>query len=297
MTDDHSHFWEERWQSIIDASPLRRRRKGGAEAMGRWDKMAADFAQRTADPTAAEKRRRTVAWMTDRGALPDGARVLDIGAGPGNWSLLLAEAGARVTALEPSGAMVDILKGRMAEQGISAISTDQRTWQAVDLARDGWEGAFDLVFASMTPGIDGPANLRKMMAASKGHCYLSAFSGLGWHQWYGTLWRELFAETLDGHPGDIIHPFNLVYAMGYRPELRFDFWQRENRMSRDKAIADFTTHLEGFTDLTDALRDKVAAFVDQRCENGHFVDERRACQGMMLWSVNQKIHDPTEDLQ
>ena len=32
----------------------------------------------------------------------------------------------------------------------------QRGWGEVDLEREGWAGAFDLVFASMSPGVDGP---------------------------------------------------------------------------------------------------------------------------------------------
>jgi SAM-dependent methyltransferase len=285
-------FWENRWQSSIDASPLVKRRRPGGGCIKRWDKMAAGFAERTSDKQSAGKRLKIIQWLKDLGALKPGVRVLDIGAGPGNWTLLLARTAAHVTALEPADAMVDILRNKMESEGISNITIDRRTWQAVDLAMDQWEAAFDLVFASMTPGIDGPANLHKMMAACRGDCYLSAFSGSGWQQWYGDLWRAVLNESLEGNPNDIIHPFNLVYAMGHRPSLQFNYWQRETDLTRDQAIEEFCTQVEGYTELTEKIKAKVAAFVDERCQNGSVTLRRNGCQGMMVWNINEKIQQP-----
>ncbi len=287
MSEEKINFWENHWQSAIKQSPLRKHLK--TDNMQRWNKMAAGFAERTSDQESEEKRLKTIQWLMAQGALTPGARVLDIGAGPGNWSLLLAQNAGHVTALEPADAMADILQGRIDADGIANITIDRRTWQAVDLGVDHWQGAFDLVFASMTPGIDGPANLRKMMAACRGFCYLSAFSGRGWQQWYGDLWRAVFNESPDGYPGDIIHPFNLVYAMGYRPDLQFNFWEREITLTRDKAMEDFCIHLEAYTELTDEVTAKVSAFLDEQCRNSTFTHQRDGCQGMMVWNVNEKV--------
>lgn len=291
MTEEKIKFWEDRWQSFIDASPLSKRRNPNGGRIKRWNKMAAGFAERTSDKQSAHKRLKSIQWFKDLGALKPGARVLDIGAGPGNWTLLLAQTAAHVTALEPADAMADILQTRIEAEGMTNITIDRRTWQAVDLAKDNWKAAFDLVFASMTPGIDGPANLRKMMAACRGYCYLSAFSGSGWQQWYGDLWRAVFNESLEGHSNDIIHPFNLVYAMGYRPSLQFNFWQREMDLPRDKAIEEFCTQVNAYTELTEEIKAKVAAFVDKRCQNGTFTLRRDGCQGMMVWDINHFVAD------
>jgi SAM-dependent methyltransferase len=290
MIEEHQRVWEERWQAAIDGSPMRRRRRQQGTSMQRWNKMADDFAQRTADKENGEKRLKTVAWLQELGGLTKDTRVLDIGAGPGNWSLLLAESGAHVTALEPADGMADILQSRIEAEGIDNIAIDRRTWQEIDLAREQWTGAFDLVFASMTPGIDGPESLGKMMAASRGFCYLSAFSGRHWQQWYGDLWRIVFNENLDGHANDIINPFNLVYAMGYRPELKFDFWDRATNWPRQKAIEDFCTHLEMYTELTEEIKVMVASYVDDHCQEGTFSQTRSGCRGMMVWNINKRIH-------
>ncbi|MFN2354825.1 MAG: class I SAM-dependent methyltransferase [Desulfopila sp.] len=291
MTAHNQLYWEERWHTALADSPMHRRSKKGGDAMQRWNKMAGDFAERTGDKENVEKREKTLLWLRQSGALFPGAKIIDIGAGPGNCAISLAKAGADVTALEPAEGMVQILSRRMNEEGVN-VSIRQATWQEIDLDAEGWRGAFDLVFASMTPGVDGPAMLHKMMAATKvsgGFCYLSAFAGRNWQEWYGDLWRTLFAEELNGHINDIIYPFNLVYAMGYRPELRFDSWDRHIAWTRDKAIADFTTYIESYTELTDDVQSAIAAHVDGRCRDGIFQDTRSGCRGMMVWNMQNQI--------
>jgi hypothetical protein len=96
----------------------------------------------------------------------------------------------------------------------------------------------------MTPGIDGPANLHKMIAASRRFCYLSAFAGRGWQRWYAELWQEFFDEPMGEPAHDIIHPFNLLYAMGYRPNLSFSYLTQEHSLPREEAIEDLGLFLE-----------------------------------------------------
>lgn len=182
MTTHNQLYWEERWHSALADSPMRRRRKNGGDALRRWNKMAGDFADRTGGKENIEKRQKTLLWLRECRGLFPGAKVIDIGAGPGNWAISLAKAGVDVTALEPAEGMLQILCRRMDEEGVN-VSIRQATWQEIDLDTEGWRGAFDLVFASMTPGVDGPATLHKMMAAAKvgsGFYYLSAFAGRNW---------------------------------------------------------------------------------------------------------------------
>lgn len=78
--------------------------------------------------------------------LPEGARVLDIGAGPGRYSLWLAERGHRVTAADLSPALVAIAREKAAASGASALIDEIVVADARDLSR--WaDASFDAVLA------------------------------------------------------------------------------------------------------------------------------------------------------
>lgn len=292
MFENAPQFYSTCWQEATKNSPRKKRRLQEKDPIDRWNRMAAGFAERTDERQNCDQRDDTILWLKKTGALSTTTEVLDIGSGPGNWAVPMAAECNQVVALEPAGAMLKILGNRAKEAKVENIATHQSTWQDVDLDSLGWRGRFDLVFASMTPGVDGPEMLYKMMAACKpetGFCYMAAFAGRSWRQWYGEVWRKLFDEELVGHGTDIIHPFNLVYALGYRPELRFDYWSLPISWTRDKAIEDFTTYFEDFTPMTDTVRAMIAEHVDARLQDGLFQDNRDGCRGMMIWSMGRKV--------
>jgi hypothetical protein len=56
VPEEKTKFWEDRWQSFIDASPLSKRRNPNGGRIKRWNKMAAGFAERTSEKQSADKR-------------------------------------------------------------------------------------------------------------------------------------------------------------------------------------------------------------------------------------------------
>lgn len=87
-----------------------------------------------------------VEWAVNTDAiarrLPPGARVLDIGGGPGRYAIWLAARGHRVTLADLSPELLDIARDRIAEAGVGALVEDIIEADARDLSR--WpDGAFD----------------------------------------------------------------------------------------------------------------------------------------------------------
>jgi len=283
-------FWESQWQKALDRSEADFPGVDNAPEKGqmtRWNKMAKDFAQRTATQKSRENRDKTIGLLADKGILTPETRVLDIGAGPGAWALAMARHCAHVTALEPARGMTDIITDRMKAEGVDNITIDQRTWQEVDLEQSNYKNAFHLVFASMTPGIDGPGALEKMMGASREFCYMSGFSGPGMHQQFAPLWKKFFDAPMPQRSNDIIYPFNLLYAMGFRPDLTFSWWNRDIQWDRDHTIRHFVNFFESHMEITPEARAMIADYVDTRCPNGEYQPEKPVCRGTMIWSVHK----------
>jgi predicted O-methyltransferase YrrM len=284
MNNHQRKIWENIWQSVID-DPPKRHEKNTQRHLERWDKKAKGFSERTSEADATQRKQKIIKWLQNEGALTKDAKVLDIGAGPGNWAISFAQEVAHVTALEPSKEMVIILKQRMDEYNINNITVDQRTWESVDLNEDQYNNQFDLVFASMTPGVNSPETLKKMIGASKNFCYLSRFSGQGWRESYAQLWHDIVGKPLGPNPGDIIYPFTVIYGMGFKPNLHFEQWMHVREEPVDSAIEDVLYFFEEYIDITDAIRKQVTEAIKSQSTDGIFRNDKHVSQGIMLWQV------------
>ena len=120
-----------------------------------------------------------VAFLLDLLQLPAGARVLDVGCGPGRHAVPLAEAGLAVTGVDVSRRFLDIAatKARAAGVGAAFFQVDARQMpfdDEFDAVLAICEGAFGLM------GADDSTVLKRMAEAVKrgGRIVLTAFSSL-----------------------------------------------------------------------------------------------------------------------
>ena len=277
------------WIEAIEASPLTKRliRTQGAQ-IKRWDKMAQLFAKKKRPQGSGKAEANIIKRLQAKGALHSGARVLDIGAGLGNLTFRLAQVAESVTALEPSVAMARVLEDNALEKGMNNIHVERRRWQELDLDAEGLLSEFDLVVASMNPGVSGPDDLEKMNLASRGFCYLSRFSGLRGFYGFDGIWELFFYENPGMDPWDIIYPFNLLYAMGYRPALDFIVRDNSGRVKAEEAVQMISASLWNYMDETPEVQKTVEDFVMARSDKGLVKYDKGGCQGSMIWQADDK---------
>jgi len=282
-------LWRRLWAEAQASSAVaRRERYGPREDLESWSRRAAAFARQSENAASRRRRQTQLDWLAERGALEPGYRVLDIGAGPGTFALLLAARVREVVALEPAAGMAAILEKRIKARRLSNLRVVRRTWQEIEPEAEGWAGAFDLVFASMSPGVNGPEALEKMLRVSRRFCYLSGWSGSRWGRWgraRGELWPRLFGGEAGGYPNDILYPFGLLYALGFRPELRFGWVDIELSIPAGEAEDELARFFARYTPDGPRLRRRIAAYVGEYSRAGRFRQESRQCHGYMLWEV------------
>lgn len=91
-------------------------------------------------------------------------RVLDVAAGPGTLSLLAAERGAHVTAVDFSTDMLAILRRRAAAPGLERIETHVANGQSLPFADDSFDAAFSMFGLMFFPDRDvGFRELRRVL--------------------------------------------------------------------------------------------------------------------------------------
>jgi len=168
------------------------------------------------------------------------SKVLDIGAGPGTLAIPLAPLVREITAVEPGGGMVEVLKNRAEKQGFRNIACVQKRWEDIDPARD-LAVPYDIVVASLSLTMsDIREALGKMDAVSSDSVHLFWFADMPfWEQMYADLWHLLHGS--DYHPGpkaDCL--FGVLYQMGIYADVKMMPLKKEYRFgSRDEMFAFF----------------------------------------------------------
>lgn len=186
---------------------------GLAEAF--WNRMAPKYPL-SFDPQTYAQTVSLLGLVQQHGVDFKGATVLDIGCGPGIHALPLArDFGAAVTALDNSVGMLAVMDQQINAHGVRGVRPFRAFWRDLDIVALGFEQAFDVVWASMTPAVAGLEDFVSMERCSRQWC---GYVGWGRKQ-ANVLFEEVFAAhglNLVGLPGAPAAYKALLHA-GRRP--------------------------------------------------------------------------------
>jgi FkbM family methyltransferase len=173
--------------------------------------------------------------------LKPGETALDIGAGTGRWTVPLAKVVAKVTAVEPAGAMLAILKNNANDAGLTNIEYVQANWEQAEVSMHDVVGCAHAMYMSA----DFAAFVRKMESSARRRCYLAIrhFPIDGVIQ---ELSMKIYGNPHDG-PNFIIG-YNALYQMGIYANVVMEYVQhrwRDDTAGEAFARAKRHLHLEG----------------------------------------------------
>ena len=241
-----------------------------------WDARSEDYP----DPSTREQMQRLLERLTrlPQEARPAaGLRLLDVGAGAGAISLHAARAGAIVTALDVSSAMLRRLEAA-GQKGIETLVAD---WRAFDIDAAGFRRAFDLVYAQMVPSFRDVADFARFEACSRGWCVF-----IGWGRERNDPWLEA-AFAAHGVPWEVPAGVPLAVqqlaALGraVRPAYWRETWTR--RRSVAAAIGDAADHL--LVRRAEPNRELLRALGAKHSDADLIVDACEVEIGLLAWPV------------
>ncbi|WP_332449840.1 class I SAM-dependent methyltransferase [Methanoculleus sp.] len=205
--------WNELWKAIYAGSPERVEK--GRDPAAHWDKRAAAYHRATRDESGSAE------WELEVMEIAPGDTVLDVGAGTGRLAIPIARTAAHVTALDPSGGMLAVLRERMAAIGRTNYSCVRMRWEDAVIGRD--VEPHDVVIAAFSLGFyDLAAALEKFDAAARRAVYLIWHAGEWRSAGEMALYRSVFGEEAarqKGYP-DYIYPVNILHDAGIYPNVR-----------------------------------------------------------------------------
>ena len=214
MNIPDSLFYDRAWHQARQSSSLYRHEQDPAAWRVFWDLFAPTYlkicrAQMPANRTLVRR------WE-DEGILDAASRVLDIGCGPGTYTLPLGETAGEVVGLDVAGKMLEALVAEAAKQGLRSIRPLQADWDEVET-----EDEYDLVVAANSPAVRCRKTLLKMKQVSRGRCLYLCYAGKLSPTLRHRLWKNIMGEEMQGNAFDITYPFSILYREGYHPHVSF----------------------------------------------------------------------------
>ncbi|MGI5823078.1 MAG: class I SAM-dependent methyltransferase [Dethiobacteria bacterium] len=275
-------FWEKAWEEAKKKAFSRRKRKSLRESVAHWNTKAARFNKNVGGERGKKRVERVFTWLERQGVNFDGLSVLDIGAGPGAFALGFAARVRKVVALEPAGAMVAYLEEQIAHQKIDNIRIIQDTWEEVDLEKQNLKKQFDLVFASMSPGINNWETINKALQCARKYCFISGFAGRRQNNALAELWQSLYGGKPPAWSISMLYYLNLLYTKGFAMDVKIWEENRQHESRPEEAVSILKEELQRYTLEEFPSDEQIRSFIDERMENGIFRHEYQSRMGQVL---------------
>jgi len=276
-------FWLNRWERSRKEDSFNVHQ--GFSTPEYWNRAAASY-DRNTDELSSRGIEKTLDIFKRNGMLFKGMKVLEIACGTGLLALELARHGARVTAVDFSVDMLDRFRERIPaglENNLDILLMD---WNTLDLKAMGWEKQFDLVIGFMAPALSVPESFFKMMAASRTACAMKGWAAKRNHPILNGLWQEIMDEPLEDKPQSLMIKFNILFSMGFLPELSFDtiVWEKTVDIEEE-----FSKQLAFFKKISNRpepdLKHLIRKFLESIADNSTIVREQSGTTGTVFWKL------------
>ncbi|MFA5905325.1 MAG: class I SAM-dependent methyltransferase [Desulfobacula sp.] len=271
--------WVKLWNDLSENQNKAFSRKKETKEDDFWKHKAKDFDKMVDERWSKPDSSR--AFLTQKLLDNPGSTLLDIGAGTGKWSVFAAPYASKVTALEPSLAMQEVLKEKIQEQRIKNIDIVTGHWPEDDIE------PHDYVLASHSMyGVgDFRAFVEKMSSVAKKACILLMRAPLA-----GAV-MAVAAKKVLGQPYDSPNfqiAYNILLSMDIYADVimeAYGNWPGWANESFEEAFAEIKNRLgltentdyDGF--LTDLLHKNLTI------ENGKYVWPIGNRSALVYWEV------------
>ncbi|MCO5385274.1 class I SAM-dependent methyltransferase [Desulfosporosinus sp.] len=286
---ENLEFWKNAWESAVISAPSKSKRiRSDKEIMEYWNKLSGSYEKETAGENG-KRLNEVIHLLETQGMITPESDILDVGCGPGIYTVPLAYKVRTVTALDGAAEMCNVVAGRAKNLKLDNIVLLNSLWEETNFEDEGLKNAFDLVFASLMPGIASYDTLIKFLSASRKYCCLIYFAGGVDDLVRSDLWRIIFQEDFESGGNDIVYPFNILYNLGFYPKIDYLDVSFEKTETVEEAIENLCNYYWLFSDITKEIRNKISAYVLEKADNGIFRQKSKSRLGILTWSVLKNL--------
>jgi SAM-dependent methyltransferase len=219
-------------------------------------------------------------FLFREGLLYEGCNVLDIGSGLGNYATLFANVADRVRCLDISPAMVHQLQERAKKNALNNITAEVQDWAEYDDPT-----RFDLVFSSFCPALNDRASLLKMERFSQGNCCYISLGEREDDKMEREIWFQIGLDELPAHNHEAILPFNMLYSLGRRPNLRTFTSTLKYEVPAELMVDYYQRHFATICELDEISMSAIEECVLLHCKDGLMKSEGEINVAAIFWSA------------
>lgn len=247
-----------------------------------WDSRAEEFDKK---PIPDKDEHPFLKYMWEKAEPQDFMSALDIGCGAGQYSLALAQYISSTMGTDVSPAMIEAAVKRAGSMGVENAEFTALDWAKADIDSLDWKGAFDIVFAHMTPAICDYHTLDMMNECSRGHCFLVKPSRRTDRILDGALSAIDIAGRRQRADDTVLNTFEYLWLKGFTPEVtvRDEDWVIERT---EKEMAAWCEDSAGmYRDVTPQDREKLRQYISAYAADGKVVETVSTKIVTIYWHV------------
>jgi 2-polyprenyl-3-methyl-5-hydroxy-6-metoxy-1,4-benzoquinol methylase len=267
----NASIWEKAWKDDSD-TVVNKMRRAGIDPARSFDHKAKTFNEQSFNEEGRIRTKRIMNWLEGQGVQFENSSILDIGAASGVFSVPFAERGARVTAIETSPPLIELL-----EENISNFAEDQvkiipEKFEDIDVQAKGWNQAFDLVFVSMCPVIHNWESVEKVLQCARKFCYISMPVIPAEHSLVNEIWPLITGQPYHTKLMEMGYLLHLLYLKGYAYESLITREAKTTEVSREAALQEAMTWLGHHRlPVDERNRNIIADYLEQTYPSGKVV--------------------------
>ncbi len=233
--------------------------------------------------------------LMEKNILHPEAKVVDIGCGPAKFVAAFSEKTGHVLGIDLSDKMIEHGKIYLKEQGITNADLKIADFTKLDIDEEGYRGAFDLAFSSMTPAIQDIKGLWKMMKMSRAYCCNVTHVGHE-NSLQTQIMADLFQRPVPARwSGRWFYAlFNILFLLGYSPETSFSTRHREEWIEPSEDYAKlFMDQMLREEDHSNEIKKKIVGWMEDNAnDDGLLLEVRDTTYGTTLWDVRKRVDRP-----
>jgi SAM-dependent methyltransferase len=289
-------LWEKAWKDHGDTIVNKMKKAGIAPAKA-FDHKAKSFNEQSFNEEGRKRTTRIINWLEGQGVRFENVSVLDIGAASGVFSVPFAERGARVTAVESSLPLVELLGENTAKFTENKVEIVPEPFEGIDVQAKGWSHAFDLVFVSMCPVIYNWENVKNIIRCSRNFCYISMPADSTEHSLFNEIWPLITGQTFKKKPMEMGYLLHLLYLKGYSYDSLITRETKTMEVSREAALQEIMNWLrsQGLS-ADDRNLKTVADYLERTYPSGKVVVQQSGRFGKVLIRLKDQNMHTREDL-